>query len=338
MTKLRELLTRLPPFCTQFFIGIEPTTAPLTRLNYARDLQIFFDYLITETADFNRDTVRDLTLDDMARVKALHIEYFLSYVTYYTVQKDKRTNGERGKARKLASIRSFFKFLYKKDLIPQNVSEKIDTPKLHDREIIRLDSGEVTELLSEVESGDKLSAGERRFHKCTHLRDEAILTLFLGTGIRISELVGLNMDDVDFKLNSFAVTRKGGNRTVLYFSPEVSGVLQAYLEERLNNPKYKDINDPALFLSLQGRRISTRAVQDLVKKHSRGVTQKHITPHKLRSTFGTELYRQTHDIYIVADVLGHSDVNTTRKHYAAISEDMRKAVASAVSLRKDEDE
>ena len=94
----------------------------------------------------------------------------------------------------------------------------------------------------------------------------------------------------------------------------------------------------ALFLSLQYRRITVRAVENLVKKYAKIVTPlKKITPHKLRSTYGTELYRETGDIYIVADVLGHRDVNTTRKHYAAISEDHRRAVADAVKLHKPDD-
>lgn len=150
------------------------------------------------------------------------------------------------------------------------------------------------------------------------------ITLFLGTGIRISELVGLNTDDIDFNTNSFIVTRKGGNRTILYFNDEVKAALEDYIVERSSKAKSND--EPALFLSMRETRISARAVQNLVKKYAQIVSPlKKITPHKLRSTFGTNLYRETGDIYVVADVLGHKDVNTTKKHYAALSETSKNA-------------
>jgi site-specific recombinase XerD len=134
------------------------------------------------------------------------------------------------------------------------------------------------------------------------------------------------------KANSFKVTRKGGNQVVLYFSDEVKIALVDYMEERARNPMLEGEN--ALFVSLQNRRISTRAVEILVKKYAKLISPlKKITPHKLRSTYGTALYRATGDIYIVADVLGHKDVNTTKRHYAAISEDIRKQSADKVKLR-----
>ena len=149
--------------------------------------------------------------------------------------------------------------------------------------------------------------------------------------MRVSECVGLNLSDIDFKINGLKITRKGGNQVVLYFSDEVKVPLVDYINERLENPYLKD--EPALFCSLQNKRITPRAVQNLVKKYASIVTPlKHITPHKLRSTYGTRLYQETGDIYIVADVLGHKDVNTTKKHYAAISEDMRKSVANKIQI------
>ena len=158
------------------------------------------------------------------------------------------------------------------------------------------------------------------------------LTLFLGTGIRISELVGIDINDIDMDVNGFKITRKGGNQTILYFSDEVKAALEEYLDERAKNPLLD--NEPALFVSLQNKRITVRAVQNLVKKYAHITTPlKHITPHKLRSTYGTTLYKETNDIYVVAEVLGHKDINTTRKHYAAISEDIKRAASKVVVLR-----
>ena len=170
----------------------------------------------------------------------------------------------------------------------------------------------------------------------TRLRDLAILTLFLDTGIRVSELVGINIDDIDFSLNGFLVTRKGGNQAILYFPDEVAEVLRDYLKVRLNISPLEGHED-ALFLSLQRKRISVRAVQVMVKKYATlaAPLKKHLSPHKLRSTFGTNLYHETGDIYLVADVLGHSDVNTTRRHYAAMSDERRRMAARKVKLRDD---
>ncbi len=334
---LRKVLRELPEFCYDFFTGIENRTSALTRLNYGYDLRIFFEFMFNETNAFNGKNINTLEPEDLNNVKAQHIERFLSYLSSYEDKDGElKTNSERGKSRKLSTIRAFFKYFYQKEMISQNVASKVPTPKLHDKNIIRLERDEIPKFLDEVDSGDDLSGHAKGFHKITRRRDLAMLTLLLGTGMRVSECVGLNVDDVDFKTNALKITRKGGNQVVLYFSDEVKVALFDYIEERNQNPYLK--TEPALFVSLQNKRITPRAVQKLVKKYAEIVTPlKHITPHKLRSTYGTELYRQTGDIYIVADVLGHKDVNTTKKHYAAITEDIRKKAADKVHLRTNEE-
>ena len=188
-------------------------------------------------------------------------------------------------------------------------------------------------MLNQAEKPKNFTKRQLSYNAITKKRDTALLTLLLGTGIRVSECVGLNISDIDFNVNGFKVTRKGGNQTVLYFSEEVANTLKEYIDERLQIDNMPEETD-ALFLSMQKKRITVRAVEKLVKKYSSScIPLKNITPHKLRSTFGTNLYRETNDIYIVADVLGHKDVNTTRKHYAAISEDSRRNVANVVKLR-----
>ena len=207
-------------------------------------------------------------------------------------------------------------------------------PKLHEKEIIRLDPDEVATLLELVENGEELTETEKRYHRVTKTRDLALLTLLLGTGIRVSECVGLNLNDVDFKNGGIRIVRKGGYEAVVYFGEEVEDALLDYWDERTHKTAAAGHED-ALFLSMQNKRISVRAVEKLVKKYASKVTSlKKITPHKLRSTYGTNLYRETGDIYLVADVLGHKDVNTTRKHYAAQQEENRRRAAKAVKLRE----
>ena len=221
-------------------------------------------------------------------------------------------------------------------MIQTNCAALVDTPKLHEKAIIRLEANEVADLLDTAEQGSGMTSAQRRFHDTTKLRDVAILSLFLGTGIRISELVGIDVNDIDFSRNEFVVTRKGGNQMTLAFGPEVAQALADYLEERMQIIPLSG-HENAFFLSLQRKRITPRAVENLVKKYAQIATPlKKITPHKLRSTYGTMLYQESGDIYLVADVLGHKDVNTTRKHYAAMTEEKSRLAAKYIKLREDE--
>ena len=256
--KLRAVLRELPEFCSEFFVGIGTRTSVLTRLNYAYDLRTFFNYLLNEVRKFKGETMDTFGYQTLSLVTSQDIENFVDYVSLYFKDDQERTNTERGKYRKLAAVRSLFKYLYNHDKIAQDVASKVSLPKIHEKEIIRLDVNEVADLLDEAESGDLLTGRQKAFHQRTNARDTAILTLFLGTGIRISELVGLNVEDVNFENNSFTVTRKGGNRVVLYFSDEVALALLKYLEIR-DSDKELPNEERALFVSLQKRRISVRA-------------------------------------------------------------------------------
>ncbi|MBQ2717840.1 MAG: tyrosine-type recombinase/integrase [Clostridia bacterium] len=330
LSKIDEILKKLPHFVTEYFVGIENNSSPLTRLNYAVDLQIFFDYVLNK---YDYESVTSIPLSVLDKMTASDIEHFLSYLSSFEYNGKHHVCNEKAKARKLASIRSLYKYFFNKDKIIANVASKVATPKIHDKEIIRLENSEVSELLNTAETGKGLTKHQLAYSKNTQIRDIALLTLFLGTGIRISELVGLNIDDFFFDTNSFVITRKGGNRTILYFTDEVKNELLKWLEYRKTLEKV-DKNEKAMFLSLRNKRISVRAVEELVKKYAKVVTPlKRITPHKLRSTFGTNLYRQTGDIYIVADYLGHKDINTTKRHYAAISDDMRKSAIQTLKLK-----
>lgn len=333
--KLRELCAVLPHFCREFFTGIELTTSTRTRLAYAYDLGVFFDFLHENNAYVRKQEVNELRLDILDMITATDIEEYLSYLTFYIKDGKEYTNDERGKARKLSSLRSLYKYFYCHEKIQKNPSALVSTPKLHQKEIIRLDPDEVARLLDMVESGDAMTDKQKSFHKKTQLRDLAMMTLLLGTGIRVSECVGIDINDVDFSNGGIKIRRKGGAESVVYFGDEVEEALLNYMDER-DFMTAAEGHEKALFLSLQNKRMSVRAVEKMVKKYSQMVTSlKKITPHKLRSTFGTNLYQETGDIYLVADVLGHKDVNTTRRHYAAMETEHKRAAANAVKLRRD---
>jgi site-specific recombinase XerD len=278
--------------------------------------------------------ITDYPLSLLDQVTRLDIEEYLEYITLYQKGGKDITNEERGKSRKLASLRSFYNYFFQNEMIEKNPASLVPLPKRHTKEIIRLEPNEVAILLDQVEDCTKLTQKEQEYHKKTKLRDVALLTLLLGTGIRVSECVGLNITDVDFDANGIKIRRKGGYEAVIYFGDEVETALLDYLEEREHIVSMEG-HENALFLSLQNRRMAVRSIENLVKKYSSRVTTlKKITPHKLRSTYGTTLYRETNDIYLVADVLGHKDVNTTRKHYAAQDEERRRKAANKVQLRE----
>lgn len=336
--KLRELTASLPPFVRLFFRGIEPTTSSRTRIAYAYDLHVFFEFVAQNLPRFQGIAVPDVTVEMLDWITPLDLEDYMEYLKFYhcTDTRDlERVNQERGITRKMASLKTFYNYFFKKEQIHTNPAALVTLPKIHEKAIIRLDIDEVALLLDEVESGEKLTKQQQAFHEKTKVRDLAMLTLFLGTGIRVSECVGLDLDDVDFRNAGIHIHRKGGKEVIVYFGDEVEEALRLYMEERKKIAPVEG-HENALFLSLQRKRISVRSVENLVKKYARTVTTlKNITPHKLRSTYGTNLYRETGDIYLVADVLGHSDVNTTRKHYAALEDDRRRRARNAVRLRED---
>lgn len=332
--KLRAVLDTLPPFCKSFFRGIEEYTSTRTRLAYAYDIRLFFEFLHDTNSICKKMEITDYPLSLLNELTRMDIEEYLEYITLY--QKDGKdiTNEERGKSRKLASLRSFYNYYFQNEMIDKNPAALVPLPKKHDKEIIRLEPNEVAILLDQVEDGTKLTKKELEYHKKTKVRDIALLTLLLGTGIRVSECVGLDISDVNFEVGGIKIRRKGGYEAVIYFGDEVETALLDYLEEREHIIPCEG-HENAFFLSLQNRRIAVRSVENLVKKYASRVTSlKKITPHKLRSTYGTTLYKESGDIYLVADVLGHKDVNTTRKHYAALEDERRRSAVKYVHLRE----
>ena len=325
--KLQELLAALPPFCADFFRGIEPATSSMTRLSYAYDISTFFDFLRKLKPELEKLSVENISLEQLCAVTIQDLERYLEYLKYRPDDPEhKNVNKEQGIKRKFFSLKSFFGYFYRTGQIKTNPTLSMQVPKIREKEIIRLNQDEIKTLLKEAESGSGLSQKQKQFHEKTKVLDCAILALMLGTGIRVSECVGLNLDDLDLEENGIHIHRKGGKESTVYFSDEVAQYLKRYFEER--TAQDLDLQqEPALFLSLRKQRIAVRSVEYLVKKYAAIATpKKKITPHKLRSSYGSALYAKTNDIYLVADILGHNDVNITRKFYAAIEENRRKSV------------
>ena len=332
--RIRGILKELPPFCTDFFRGIEPRTSARTRLAYAYDLKTFFDFLKQANPELKSKKLRDLPLSLLDEIKLMDLEEYMEYLKCYSTEKrEDLMNTERGIMRKVSTVKSFYNYFYRTERIQNNPASLLQLPKIHEKEIIRLDVDEVARFLDEVEDGECLTEKQKAYHAKTKLRD---LAMMLGTGLRVSECVGLNINDVDFRNGGLRIHRKGGKEVIVYFGAEVEYALQDYLSER-EHIVPEEGSEEALFLSMQRKRINVRSVEKMVKKYAQLVTPlKKITPHKLRSTYGTNLYRETGDIYLVADVLGHSDVNTTKKHYAALEDERRRSARNKVQLREKE--
>lgn len=337
--KLEDILKELPSFVSGYFNVIEFSRQPRTQLAYAWDIRNFFRYLVSEIPSMNGTNIKDITLEQFGSITAPQIESFLRHERVYrNDQSELVSNGDRALKRKLCSIRALFAYLYRMDKIPTNPAVKVQVPKIHDKAIIRMDPNEVAEFLDNVESGDHLTKQQLVFHNKLKSRDLALLTLMLGTGIRVSECAGLDIKDVDLDNDRIRIIRKGGAESFVYFGDEVRDALLPYLAQR-KKLEAATADSDALFLSQKGTRLGVRSIEYMVKKYAQTVTTvKHITPHKLRSTYGTNLYQETHDIYLVADVLGHKDVNTTRRHYADQAEENRRNARNKVHLRRNGNE
>ena len=339
--QLRELMKDLPDSVSDYMRAIATSTSPLTRLAYGYDLRIFFHFLTTERLEFSGRKPKELTIDDMARLTLKDIEVYQEYLATYvkpTFDEDEQPrenpdyviNEELGISRKLSALRSFYKYLYTHEYIPENVTEKIRMPKIKEKPVIYLDRNEVAKMLDTISTGEGLSSRQQKFVEHSRVRDLAMIMLLVGTGIRESELVGMDISDVDLDEEAFVVTRKGGNQMILYFNDNIRDALGDYMAIREGIEPLPG-HEQALFLSSQRRRITTRAVQNLVKKYATVAAplKRKLSPHKLRSTYATTLYRNTGDIYQVSKTLGHKNVSTT-KRYTQESEDSNRQASKHV--------
>jgi len=332
--KLRGILAVLPTFINDYFRGIAHTTSISTRIGYAYDLITFFNYLKSINPTLMNVPVQ---AQDLSELSSIDIEKYLEYLSHYEETDGTiRTNGNDGIARKFSALTRLYTYLYKHQIINANPTDIVDAPKRRKKNIVRMDAGEMAYLLDEIENyGTTLSGQALTYYEKTKCRDITIVIVFLGTGVRISELIGLNIPDIDFRENRLKITRKGGNEDYVYFNSEVEEYLRKYLSTVRENIVPLSSHENALFLSIQRKRISISAVEEMIVKYAKKIIpDKKITPHTLRRSFGTSLYQETGDIGLVSETLGHSSVQTTKDHYAAIEEGRKRKTISDFRLRE----
>ena len=339
---LNDFLEMMPSFIHDFITSIENSTQPRTRTAYAQDLYTFFQYVKKCNPKYKGVKISDIPFELFEELTTHDINEYMSYLSLYEIDGKKYENSEAGKARKLSTLSSLYMYFIKTDMLEKNPTVNVNRPKIRGKAIITLDNEQITELIAAISSKEGLSKRQLESHEKIVERDLAIVTTFLGTGIRVSELVGLDLDDINFKNQSIRIIRKGGNEEYVYFGNETASALSCYLSKDtdedgviVKSPRDKLLqqneNEKALFLSLRGTRITVRSVEILVKKYSQKIRiNKNITPHKLRSTYGTVVYETTNDVYLTASVLGHRNINTTAKHYAVQNEKKKMDIANKI--------
>jgi site-specific recombinase XerD len=332
-----DIIATLPDFSKKFFNHIKDQgMSARTKLQYAYDMKRFFTFL-SESAGFKEKKIKTMSAAEVLDPLSIEdIQEYIESLDYYEVT-DKNGNlktklaSPSTKARRISSLRSFYRYYFKLGEIKNNLADLMDIPKIPDKNVLIMKPEHVARLLAAVSDETGMSEGEIKRHSKIIKRDFAIMMVLLGTGIRISELVGLDYDDVDFYEGSLIVTRKGGNQDAVYFGSEVEEALADYME--CDRPTLlSGADEMALFISMQHKRISPRSVEVMMKKYAEkaGLNMK-VTPHTCRRSFGTNLYEETGDIYLVADALAHTSVETTKKHYAKMSKDHKRIAAKKSS-------
>ena len=330
--KIMEILSEMPRFMENYHNSINRSTEASSRLNYLRDLYLFFEYV----ADTEGLSIKEITPETLDNLTTDYLNSYLTYLSHYERGGSLVTNENVSLSRKQSSLRSLYNYLFGSDLIKNNPTAKgtFKNPKPAKKSIVRMDDEETKEFLETVQYGKNLTGQRAAYHDKYGWRDDALLSLMLGTGIRVSECAGLNISDIDLKHHCMKVIRKGNKEDIVYFSDEITDILRDYIYIYRKDKVPVEGHEDALFLSSQRKRISVRSIERLVEKYAADTgTLKHLTAHSLRKTFGSRLYEATSDLYLVAETLGHSSVETTKKHYADITNQHKEENRNAISIK-----
>ena len=321
--RLEGIINNLPDFCYDFFVGTATTNTVRTQITYAYNLDLFFSYIKNELC------IEKIDFEYLSSISPRDIEQYLYYL------KNKAGNNASALANKLSTLRSFFGYFYSRGDIDSNPALLVKTPKLRRKEITVLEPDEIVKTMDNIETGGSLSKKQQQFANKTRYRDIALFTLLLTTGIRVSECASINLGDINFDTCEIKIVRKGLKEQIIYISDEAINSLSEYItiERPVLVGNQTDVD--ALFISLQHQRMSVRSIERVIKKFTKNITPKHITPHKLRSTFATAIYNETGDIMTVSKLLGHESIQTTERYYAKMNKEKLRATRGIVKIKED---
>jgi len=341
--KCIALETQMPVFLKDYFIFIKNAVSLGTRYAYLKDIHFFLNYLLIDNTDIQ--SIVDIKPQLINDFTARDFNYFIGeYCSRYEVIKNgSRTiyeNHNRSLSRKKSSLLSLLKFLYRNEQITSNIIEglnPIKTPKPQPDAIKKLSVEEAGKLIEIVNTGKGLTEKELDFWRLTQQRDRLIILLFIIYGLRISELQSLNISSFNLNRNEFKIFRKRGKEVDMPLDEKVKKYLVQYLETELKNNKVSDQDSDALFLSRQGTRLTSRAIQNLIKKYTSVAMQTSrsngYSPHKLRATAASSMIEFGFSIYDVQNLLDHDSVLTTQL-YAAHRKNAKKEIIESLNWIK----
>lgn len=322
--KCTELERELPSFMRSYFAYLRGNVLPMSRLSYLHDIKFFMNYLVNETDLTKASVPKDVKASEINEVTAADINLFIDYCRRYVVDDGKTLvmyeNNNKTLARKKSSVSVLFKQLYRDGIVDKNITDAFDPIRVQkpgEREIKALQDDEVMIMLDAVSTGANLTEHEKKYWEKTKLRDKAILTIFVTYGLRLSELQQLNVSSFNFSRGEFKIYRKRGKESIMPINRSIEMVVTDYIKnERINITPESESDEDALFLSLQGRRITERAIRELVKKYTSiamGTSRRGgYSPHKLRATTATSLIGRGNSIFDVQALLDHEQVATTQ--------------------------
>lgn len=306
----------------------------LTVEEYFNDLRTFFRYIIAirthgDTSDLTKYDISGLNYDIISEVTTEDIYSFLLF------EAEDKKNDSASRARKLSAIKSFYKYLtVKAGKLTNNPAKDIESPKKPKQLPKYLSLDESLKLLDSVQKGSE-----------HYYRDFCIITLFLNCGMRLSELVGINLTDIESDLSKMTVTGKGNKTRVIYLNDSCKAAISSYLiarQKEISQPGFSLKDKNALFISSRGNRISNKTVQWMIGKHLElaGLSGKGYSTHKLRHTAATLMYGSGKvDVRVLKDILGHEQLNTTQIYTHISDSQMKEAMdnnpLSSITLKKD---
>lgn len=328
--KINELLIDMPIFIEDFHTHlVSKNCSTNTILGYFYEINMFLRFMKTI---LRKKSIMEIEATDLDKINTITVEKYLA----------KSENGldlsASAKRRKLSVIKHLYNYYFTAHIINTNPVINVTGAKLNSHEVITLSDAQVKSLLHCIRNQEGISAHSRKYNERLVARDTAIMMVLLGTGMRISELIGLNISDFDLSDTErpcFHIVRKGGDDDIVYFVKPVHDAVADYIETRpLLNPGEKE---NALFIGTTGKRLTPDAVQKMLKKYCEAAKlPDNISPHKARATFASTVYKNTKDLYAVRDALHHKSIETSRHYISDKKERMEMAANAAQSLFVDD--
>lgn len=317
LEKTKEILSRLPDYCGKVLFAKELSAN--SKYAYAQDLEQFFHFLSVEQEQCRGKEPIKITQQDLALLTISDLDEYSIFL---------KQNGYTAntRSRRLSAVRTLFAYLYRTGKIKEDPSTKIEMPtskaRAEGHEIRFLTAAQAKELLIRVKTNTVFEGKRQKRAAKWTVRNYAIIALFLHTGMRLSELAGIDVNDLDLKEQKVYIHRKGGKKSDLYMNKECTEAVSAWLMQR--KQLTVEEGEKALFISERGRRLSSRMIEQMISDSMKACGFPVTNVHALRRSYGTQFYDQTGDIYLLADNLGHSSVDVTAKHYAKMLSSKRK--------------